>query len=234
MRGGIDLRAATKQKLSGLYLVADLSMPEEKLLDAVTKAVEGGVQIVQIWNVTGKGLGNTLLVGKKIHSKVAEAGIPLIVNNNLGLAKKLGASGVHFDDFHTSPDDARKLLGTNAIVGYTCGNDQTLVRKAGDFGADYLSFCAVFPSPSVQSCEIVPLESVRRAKKIVSIPVFASGGITLENANLVLEAGADGLAIASSILRAKDPVAEARAFRQIIDKYQTSHPPIGKSSFTLE
>lgn len=213
------MRAATKQKLGGLYLVADLSLPEEKLLDAVSKAVRGGVQIVQIWNAAGKVPEDTLRVCKKIHSEMAEADIPLIVNNDLDLAKRLGASGVHFDDFQMSADDARKLLGANAIVGYTCGNDQALVRKAENFGADYISFCAAFPSPSVQSCEIVPLESVRQAKEIVSIPVFASGGITLENAHLVLEAGADGLAIASSILRAEDPEAEARTFRQILDKY---------------
>ncbi len=213
------MRAAIKQRLSGLYLVADLSLPEEKLLDAVSKAVRGGVQIVQIWNAAGKPPENTSRVGKQIHSRAAEAGIPLIVNNDLDLAKRLSASGVHFDDFQTSADDARKLLGDNAIVGYTCGNDKALVRKAENFGADYISFCAVFPSLSVQSCEIVPLESVREVKEIVSIPVFASGGITLENAHLVLEAGADGLAIASAILRAGDPEAEARAFRQILDKY---------------
>jgi len=196
-------------------------MPEEKLLDAVSKAIRGGVQILQIWNAARNLPENTLLVGKKIHSKVAEAAIPLIVNNDMELAKRLGARGVHFDEFQTSADDARKLLGADAIVGYTCGNDQALVRKAEDFGADYISFCAVFQSPSVQSCEIVPLESVRQAKEIVSIPVFASGGITLENAHLVLEAGADGLAIASSILRAEHPEAEARTFRQILDKYLT-------------
>lgn len=212
------MRVATKQRLKGLYLVADLSMPEEKLLDAFSKAVKGGVQIVQIWNAAGNLPENTLRVGKKIYSKVSEAGIPLIVNNDMELAKRLGASGVHFD-LQTSADDARKFLGTNAIVGYTCGNDQALVRKAENLGADYISFCAVFPSPSVQSCEVVPLESIRKAKEIVSIPVFASGGITLENAHLVLEAGADGLAIASSILRAEDPETEARAFRQIIDQY---------------
>jgi thiamine-phosphate pyrophosphorylase len=212
------MQTATKRKLSGLYLVADLSFPEEKLLDSASKAIRGGVQIVQIWNAE-RVTENTLRVSKKIHSRAAEAGVPLIVSNDLDLARELGASGIHLDDLHTSADDARKLLGPNAIVGYTCGNDEALVRKAENFGADYISFCAVFPSPSVQSCEIVPLQSVRQAKENVSIPVFASGGITLENAHLVLEAGADGLAIASSILRAEDPEAEARAFRQIIDKY---------------
>jgi thiamine-phosphate pyrophosphorylase len=225
IRGGIDFRSTTKQKLSGLYLVADLSYREEKLLDAVSKAVRGGVQIVQIWNVAGKASEDTLRVGKKIHSEMAQAEIPLIVNNDLDLAEKLGASGIHFDDFHTSAEDARRLLGADAIVGYTCGNDQALVRKAENFGADYISFCAVFPSPSVHSCEIVPLESVRQAKHTVSISVFASGGITLENAHLVMEASADGLAIASSILRAENPETEAKSFRKIIDRYLADRAP---------
>ncbi len=216
------MRAATGKKLGGLYLVADLSLPEEKLIRAVENAVRGGVQIVQIWNVAKAGEQSTVRICDRISSVVGKGCVPLIVHNDLNLAKRIGANGVHFDEFHTSANDARKVLGPDAIVGYTCGNNQDMVRKAESLGADYLSFCAVFPSPSVYSCEIVPLESVRQAKRDVSTPVFASGGITLENAHLVMEAGADGLAIASSILNAEDPEAKARAFRQTIDKYLTA------------
>ncbi|MGD0423625.1 MAG: thiamine phosphate synthase [Candidatus Bathyarchaeia archaeon] len=216
------MRAATGKKLSGLYLVADLSLPEEKLISAVENAVRGGVQIVQIWNATRAREQSTVRICDRISIVVGKGYVPLIVHNDLNLAKKIDASGVHFDEFHTPAQDARKVLGLDAIVGYTCGNNQDMVRKAESLGADYLSFCAVFPSPSVYSCEIVPLESVRQAKRTVSTPVFASGGITLENAHLVMEAGADGLAIASSILSAEDPEAKSRAFRQIIDKYLTA------------
>jgi thiamine-phosphate pyrophosphorylase len=197
-------------------------MPEKKLLQAVSQAISGGVQIVQIWNATGKAPKDTLRVAKGIHSKTLKQDIPLIVNNDLSLAKKLDAEGIHFDDFQVSASEARRLLQIDAIVGYTCGNDQTRVRKTESLGADYLSFCAVFPSPSVESCEIVPLESVRQAKNIVHIPVFASGGITPENAHLVLGAGADGLAIASSILKSANPKAAAEVFRQILDDYLSS------------
>lgn len=205
-----------------MYLVADHSLPEQKLIRAVENAIKGGVQIVQIWNAAKASEQSTFRICDRISSVVGKRRIPLIVNNDLNLAKRIGAQGIHFDDFHTPANDARKALGPNAIVGYTCGNNQEMVRKAQTYGADYLSFCALFPSPSVESCEIVPLESVRQAKRVVSIPVFASGGITLENAHLVLEAGADGLAIASSILSAEDPEAKARAFRQIIDKHLTA------------
>jgi thiamine-phosphate pyrophosphorylase len=205
--------------LSGLYLVADLSIPEDKLIRAVQSSVRGGVQIIQIWRAEKADEQDTTRVSNEIKSIASQALIPLIVNNDIDLAKKIGASGVHFDTFDTGASAARKALGADAIVGYTCGNNQEMVRRAQSYGADYISFCAVFPSPSVQSCEIVPLESVTAAKRIVSIPVFASGGITLYNAHLVLEAGADGLAIASSMLQADDPESVGRAFRRIIDKH---------------
>jgi len=216
------MRVTNKQKLRGLYLVADLSMSEQELVKAVENAVKGGVQVLQIWNAAKSEQQSTFRICDRISSAVSKVQVPLIVNNDVNLAKRIGADGIHFDEFHMTADEARKVLGPDAFVGYTCGNNQDMVRKAESLGADYISFCAVFPSPSVESCEIVPLESVRQAKQTVSIPVFASGGITLENAHLVLEVGADGLAIASSILRAEDPEAKTRAFRQIIDEYSGS------------
>jgi len=212
------LRASLRENLSGLYLVADLSLPQQRLIRAVEKALEGGVQIVQLWNVP-RANQSTFSICDRISSIAGRIGVPLIVQNDMTLAKKIHADGVHFDEFHISAVDARDVLGSDAIVGYTCGNNENMILKAENLGADYLSFCAVFPSSSVDSCEIVPLELVRKAKRIVSIRVFASGGITMDNAHLVMEAGADGLAIASSILNAEDPEAKARAFRQTIDKY---------------
>jgi len=205
-------------------------MSEEKLLQAVGQAIRGGAQVVQIWNATGRTHTDTLRVATAIHSRTLKDGIPLIVNNDLHLAKELDAEGVHFDDFQIPANEARDFLQAETVIGYTCGNDRTHVRKAEALGADYLSFCAIFPSPSVQSCEIVPLESVRQAKTIVGIPVFASGGITPENAHLVLEAGADGLAIASSILRSENPEAAAQTFKRILDYYLATRANAGTKS----
>ncbi len=216
------MRVTARSKLKGLYLVADLSLPEQTLLSAVESAVKGGVQIVQIWRTADSDAQRTFRLSEKIRSVTSMARVPLIVNNDLELAKEIDADGIHLDEVRLVAGEARKALAPDAIVGYTCGNREDIVSKAEDAGADYISFCAVFPSPSVDSCEIVPLASVRKAKRIVSVPVFASGGITLENAHLVMGAGADGLAIASSILSAEDPEAKARAFRQVIDGYLKS------------
>ncbi len=201
-------------------MVADLSIAEERLLRGVEAAIRGGINLLQIWNLQKKDEASTRKICRTLASTSAEKGIRIIINNDLELAEKIGADGIHFDNLTTSPEQARKLLGENAVVGYTTGNNRDQVLKAARAGADYISFCAVFPSPSVESCEIVPLEAVRQAKRVVDIPVFASGGITVENAHLVLEAGADGLAIASSILNADDPEASARAFKQIIETYR--------------
>jgi thiamine-phosphate pyrophosphorylase len=78
----------------------------------------------------------------------------------------------------------------------------------------------MFPSSSVDRCEIVPLEMIREAKRSLSIPVFASGGITFENIDQVLEAGADGIAVVSAILRAASPREAAQQFKQKIEAYR--------------
>jgi thiamine-phosphate pyrophosphorylase len=94
------------------------------------------------------------------------------------------------------------------------------VLWAADQGADYISFCSIFASPSVHVCDLVPLGLVSRAKATVKIPVFAAGGITVENAEQVLAAGADGLAISSGILRASDPQQAAQRFQNLIARYR--------------
>ena len=101
------------------------------------------------------------------------------------------------------------------------GNDLERLKWAEKMGADYVSFCAVFQTSSVSQCEIVPLTSIRLAKSMAKIPIFASGGITLDNVRSVLEAGADGIAVISAILKAQDPEQIAKSFKKIILEYKS-------------
>jgi thiamine-phosphate pyrophosphorylase len=144
------------------------------------------------------------------------------VNNDLEFAQRVKADGVHLDKYSKYPDDVRQVLGKDAIVGYTCGNDILRVRWCEKVNADYLSFCSMYPSSSVDQCEIVPLDTVKEARKIVKIPIFASGGINLENAPAVMQAGANGLAIISAIVKAQEPGKMAAAFKRIIDETHTT------------
>ena len=208
------------KKLEGLYLVVDPTMPHTKLLDIVQKSLRGGVDILQFWS-SGQDRPKTLKLAEALLNLSREYNVPLIINNDVKLAQEVKAHGVHMDGYDMTPDKIRGNLGEQSIVGYTLGNDLDKLRWAKAVGADYVSFCAVFPTSSVTQCEIVPLTSIKIAKSTTSMPVFASGGINLSNAHLVLEAGADGIAVISAILKAPDPEQTAKAFKKIIQKYRT-------------
>ncbi len=147
--------------------------------------------------------------------------MPLIINNDLQLAKDVEAQGVHMDGYEVTPIGVRTALHEQSIVGYTVGNDLKWIKWAETMGADYISFCSVFPTTSVTQCEIVPLDTLRSAKSTTHIPVFASGGIDLRNAHLVLETGVDGIAVISSILKAPDPEKAAKSFKDLVHKYRS-------------
>lgn len=194
-------------------------MPHRRLLDVVAKALKGGVDMLQLW-ATGQKESKPLELAKKLLDLANGYNVPLIINNDIQLAKEVEAHGVHMDRYNVVPADVRKALGEQSVIGYTVGNDLERVKWAETVGADYVSFCAVFPTTSVTQCEVIPLNTVRLAKSLTHLPVFASGGINLSNAHLVLETGVDGIAVISSILKAQNPEKAAKSFKEIMNKYR--------------
>lgn len=205
-------------RLQGLCLVVDPSLPRRRLVDIVEESLKGGVDLLQLWKPRGNSLDIRGLA-RELLNLAKDYGVPLLINNDLQLAKAVEADGVHFDGYDVTPSDARKVLNEQSIVGYTVGNDLEWIKWAEAGGADYVSFCSVFPSPSAIQCEIIPLRTLRASKAMTDMPVFASGGITLSNAHLVLETGVDGIAVISAILKASDPKQTAESFKAIIQKY---------------
>ena len=198
------------QKLRGLYLVVPVGAP----LERVEAALRGGVDVLQLWQPADVSRDEARRWGRTVRGLARRFGVPLLVHEDVALARELGADGVHLDGEIPTPDAVRNELGRGALVGYTCGRVLKKAEWAERVGADYISFCAVFPSPSApEACELVPLETVREAKRRLKIPVFASGGITPENVAKVLKTGADGVAVVSAVLDAPDPEAAARAFK---------------------
>ncbi len=206
----------TAKRLSGLYFVVDPTMPSGKLLGVLEAALDGGVDLVQVWSAW-KDNGPFIDLVKNMQRQTKRHAVPLIVNNDVVMAEKVDADGVHMDGYDMTPNEIRRRLGESSIVGYTVGNNLSRVRWAEGEGADYISFCSIFPSPSATECEIVPLDTVRRAKRIAKVPIFASGGINLDNAREVLEAGADGIAVISAIQKSTNPERIAREFKRIIN-----------------
>lgn len=204
-------------KLSGLYLVVSPILPSEKLLSAAKKALDGGVDLMQF--SAGKEIGNIDAMASALACLAKKHEIPFLINNSLELAKKVKADGVHFDTCDVTPTESMQALGSRCIVGYTVNVDLEKINWAERAGADYVSFCSIFHQCSGNLCPIVSLDTVRNVTSATKLSVFAAGGINLENILSVLEAGVDGVAVTSAILKSKDPQQTARAFKQVTDKY---------------
>jgi thiamine-phosphate pyrophosphorylase len=208
------------RKMEGLYLVVSPILPLDKLLLATEKALRGGVDMLQL--IAGEETSEMLALARSLSYSTGNHRALFLINGSLRLAKEINADGLHFDSYNTGPSEVKQGLGKECIVGYTLSNDMNRVRWAEEVGADYVSFCSVFPTCSATQCQIVSLETVRTARSRTSLPIFAAGGINLDNAHLVLEAGVDGIAVTSALLKAKDPEQTARSFKKIIRNYRRS------------
>lgn len=126
-------------------------------------------------------------------------GVAAIVNDSPELAREFGADGVHLGQEDMEYDAARALLGKTAIIGMTCHDSRDLAMKAGEKGADYVAFGAFYPTRTKQPKATATLDILEWWSEIFEIPCVAIGGITLDNAPPLLEAGADYLAVSSGI-----------------------------------
>lgn len=200
----------------GLYLVVDPAPGRDAVLPKAEAALEGGVDVLQIWDHWDDRQDREGFV-KDLCNAARLFRVPVLLNDNIELLEQTGAHGIHFDTPELTPEEVTERAGRDVLYGVTCGNDLARVRWAAEQKADYISFCSMYPSPSVDSCDIVSLETVREARQIAAFPIFASGGITPENLIPVLESGADGIAVISGILSAEDPGAAAKEYKTIIE-----------------
>lgn len=210
----------TRADLSGVYLVVDPAMDRAELLNKVEQALQGGVEILQIWNHWPGGIthsGKEQLVGS-ILEIAGDYDVPVLINEEWELLKTTRLHGVHFDAVPDDLEAIRRAAGRAFIAGVTCSNDLQVVRRAEEAGMDYISFCAMFPSPSVDSCEIVQPETVKKARELTSLPLFVSGGITLDNLRELEELDISGVAVISGILNADVPRDSALAYRRALEK----------------
>jgi thiamine-phosphate pyrophosphorylase len=144
------------------------------------------------------------------------AGVPFIVNDDVELAARVKADGVHLGEHDGPIAGARARLGRDAIVGVSCYDDPERARAAAEAGADYLAFGAFFPSPTKPNARRATPALLREARHL-GLPLVAIGGITPDNAAPLVDAGADLLAIVSGVFDAPDPVAAARAVHALFE-----------------
>jgi thiamine-phosphate pyrophosphorylase len=198
----------------GLYAITDGPRPD--LIAAVEGALSGGAAIVQYRDKSGD--------RDRRHAEAAgllvvcrRFGVPLIVNDDVELAATIGADGVHLGEHDGAIAVARARLGAAAIIGVSCYDSPDRASQFAAAGADYLAFGAFFPSPTKPLARRAQASLLRNAKPL-GLPLVAIGGITPDNAQPLIEAGADFVAAISGVFAASDPSAAARRYANLFTK----------------
>lgn len=144
--------------------------------------------------------------------------VAFLINDRPDLAAELGADGVHIGQDDAPYDEARRLLGTDRIVGVTCHNSRHLAVSAAEAGADYVAFGAFFPTSTKAAKTHADFDVLEWWHDLIAIPCVAIGGITVENCAPLVRAGADFLAVSSGIWDySGGPDAAVAAFNEQFD-----------------
>jgi len=198
-----------------LYLVtnSDEFDSEDKFLDAIASALEGGVDILQLREKTMPA-NKILELGKKIKQLCLQYDVTFIVNDRIDIAALLEADGVHLGQDDLDVQSARDILGANAIVGVSTHAPEQALKAVAD-GADYIGVGPVFATPTKQGRIPVGLEYVKWASENIEIPAFAIGGIDAENCQEVFDAGLKRIAVVRAIINANSP---QQAAEKILNK----------------
>lgn len=203
-----------KSPRRGLYLVTPDEPDGERLLARVAPLL-AETACLQYRNKDADP-DRRLQQARALHALCAENAVPLIINDDIELAATVDADGVHLGEHDADVCEARARLGAAAIIGVSCYDDFARAQAAAAAGADYLAFGAFFASPTKPNARRATPELLRQAA-MLGLPRVAIGGITPENAAVVVAAGADLIAVISGVFDASDPVAAARACRALFD-----------------
>lgn len=198
-----------------VYLLADAGLvPAARLPEVVASAIEGGVTLVQLRMKGVTTLGYVALA-RTLDAVCRHAGVPFVVNDRVDVALASDADGVHVGhqgEEDMSPEDARRLVGPERIVGVSVGSAAE-ARRAVANGASYVSAGPMFATTTKANAgPAMGLPLLQEVRAAIEAPLVVIGGIGADSAASLYAAGADGLCIGSAILRATDPAAAARAF----------------------
>jgi thiamine-phosphate pyrophosphorylase len=206
-----------------LYLITDRRQAAGgDLLGAVAGALAGGVQAVQL-REKDLGTDELLRLARRMREMTSRHGAKLLINDRVDVALACGADGVHLGVASLPPEDARRILGRDRLIGCsTHGTEQLAAAVAA--GADFATFGPVFATPSKASYgQPVGVEALRRACMSTDIPIFGIGGIGLENIAEIAGAGSHGIATISAVLAEDDPGAAAAEMKRRVESFFGKH-----------
>lgn len=209
--------------LPRLYVILDpalLNIPE---LDCAKSLVDAGVRLLQYRNKKSS-TRQLFESSQALASLLNPVGVKFIVNDRADVAALVDAGGVHVGQDDVGVEQARAVVGSEKWVGVSTHNAEQFAG-AVETSADYVAVGPIFSTGSKENPDpVVGLEFVRAMRAVSEKPIVAIGGITLERAAEVIEAGADSVAVISDILRAENPGKRARQYIDLLQKSNRESP----------
>lgn len=197
-----------------LYLLSPPQIDLARFVPALEEAFAGGAVAAFQLRLKGADDAQILAACQAVMPIVRAAGCAFILNDRPDLAAHCGADGVHIGQTDGPLKAARALMGAERVVGVTCHNSRHLAMEAGEAGADYVAFGAFYPTTTKLAETIAGPELLTWWQETMEIPCVAIGGIGLDHARALREAGADLLAISSGVwAHPQGPGAAIAAYR---------------------
>ena len=192
-------------------MILDAGLMTGSAEETAKQLIEAGVRMVQ-YRSKGGSARETLRVSRSLAAIAAGNGASFFVNDRPDIAFIAGAAGVHIGQTDLSVEDARAIMGTEKWIGVST-HTEAQFREAIKTSADYVAVGPVFATKSKENPDpVTGTEFIRRVRGLTTKPIVAIGGIGLDSAAEVIEAGADAVAVIGDILKAEDPAARARQF----------------------
>ena len=197
-----------------LYLISPLDV-SGPFADRLARALDAGPVAAFQFRVKDVDEHQAARLAEPLQRICADREVAFIVNDSIGLAKRLGADGVHLGQDDGDVADARKRLGRDAQIGVTCHDSRHLAMEAGEAGADYVAFGAFFPTQTKVTQHVATPDLLTWWQGLFEIPCVAIGGITPDNCAPLVQAGADFLAVSHAVWGG-DEAAAVRLFEKVL------------------
>lgn len=201
--------------LPKIYPITDISITKLSHLEQVTQLIEGGAKLIQLRDKHSSPK-DFYESAKTVMDFTHGKDVKIIINDRVDIALAVKADGVHLGQDDLPPKYAREILGENAIIGFSTHNISQAI-EAVQMPLDYVAVGPIFATVTKENPDpIVGLEGLKTVREAIGdFPLVAIGGINFENANDVLQNGADSIAIISQILH--EPSKIAQTFRQFVE-----------------
>lgn len=199
-----------------LYFITDSTgFEKDEFLSRVRSALEGGVTIIQL-REKNRTTREYIELAEAVHALTKEFGVPLIIDDRIDVMLATGAEGVHVGAEDMPVATARKLIGSNKILGATAKTVEAATKAYND-GADYLGVGAIYPTTTKVKTVLTSTETLDAITKAVPIPVNAIGGLNSTNLGVLKGINIAGVCAVSAIMKADTPKQAAKELRKAFD-----------------